>query len=72
MSQNLTLLSHNDHLSFFLLQNANAPDWKGESWGREGGGGEGWAYLGESILVYFGGNNELLITFFFKSASREI
>lgn len=71
MSQNLTLLSHIDHLSFFLLQNANAPDWKGESWGREGGG-EGWAYLGESILVYFGGNNELLITFFFKSASREI
>ena len=54
------------------MQNANAPDWKGESWGREGGGGEGWAYLGESILVYFGGNNELLITFFFKSASREI
>ena len=30
------------------------------------GGGEGWAYLGESILVYFGGNNELLITFFFN------
>ena len=29
-----------------------------------GRGGEGWAYLGESILVYFGGNNELLITFF--------
>ena len=37
MSQNLPLLSHIDHLSFFLLQNANAPDWKGESWGREGG-----------------------------------
>ena len=44
MSQDLTLLCHIDHLSFFLLQNANdanAPDWKGESWGREGGGERG-------------------------------
>ena len=40
--------------------------------GRGRGGGEGWAYLGESILAFFGGNNELLITFFLKSASREI
>ena len=72
MSQNLTLLSHIDLLSFSFCKMLMPQTGRGKvGVGREGGG-EGWAYLGESILVYFGGKNRSLITFFLKSTSREI